>query len=155
MYKILTLNNIAIKGLEKLPRDNYEVASEIQNPDAILLRSFKMHDMEVPASLKAIGRAGAGVNNIPVDKCTEKIVESVLRNNYTGIIIADHGNSETMINEDGSPNTAHTTNPVPVILVDKELKTIKDGILANIAPTVLDLIGIEKPAIMNEVSLIQ
>ena len=72
MYKILTLNNIAIKGLEKLPRENYEVASEIQHPDAILLRSFKMHDMEIPESLRAVGRAGAGVNNIPVDKMSEK-----------------------------------------------------------------------------------
>ncbi len=72
MYKVLTLNNIAIKGLEKLPRENYEVASEIQHPDAILLRSFKMHDMEIPDSLKAVGRAGAGVNNIPVDKMSER-----------------------------------------------------------------------------------
>jgi len=72
MYKILTLNNIAVKGLEKLPRENFEVASEIQHPDGILLRSFKMHDMEIPASLRAIGRAGAGVNNIPVDKMSEK-----------------------------------------------------------------------------------
>jgi D-3-phosphoglycerate dehydrogenase len=68
MYKILTLNNISVAGLERLPRENYEVASEIQNPDAILLRSFKMHDMEIPSTLKAVGRAGAGVNNIPVDK---------------------------------------------------------------------------------------
>jgi len=68
MYKILTLNNISVAGLERLPRENYEVASEIQHPDAILLRSFKMHDMDIPATLKAIGRAGAGVNNIPVDK---------------------------------------------------------------------------------------
>lgn len=68
MYKILTLNNIAVAGLERLPRDRYEIASEIQKPDAILLRSFKMHDMEIPSSLKAVGRAGAGVNNIPVDK---------------------------------------------------------------------------------------
>ena len=68
MYKILTLNNISIAGLERLPRDGYEVASEIQHPDAILLRSFKMHDMEIPPTLKAVGRAGAGVNNIPVDK---------------------------------------------------------------------------------------
>ena len=68
MHKILTLNNISVAGLERLPRDNYEVASEIQHPDAILLRSFKMHDMEIPATLKAVGRAGAGVNNIPVDK---------------------------------------------------------------------------------------
>jgi D-3-phosphoglycerate dehydrogenase len=68
MYKILTLNNISVAGLERLPRDHYEIASEIQHPDAILLRSFKMHDMEIPPSLKAVGRAGAGVNNIPVDK---------------------------------------------------------------------------------------
>lgn len=68
MYKILTLNNISVAGLERLSRENYEVASEIQHPDAILLRSFKMHDMEIPSTLKAVGRAGAGVNNIPVDK---------------------------------------------------------------------------------------
>jgi len=68
MCKILTLNSISLKGLERLPRDRYEVASEIQNPDAILLRSYKMHDMELPQSLKAVGRAGAGVNNIPVEK---------------------------------------------------------------------------------------
>jgi len=71
MYKILTLNNISVKGLERLPRDKYEIASEIQHPDAILLRSFKMHDMEIPVSLKAVGRAGAGVNNIPVEKLSK------------------------------------------------------------------------------------
>jgi D-3-phosphoglycerate dehydrogenase len=68
MQKILTLNNIAPAGLEHFPRDAYEVASEIQHPDAILLRSYNMHDMEVPPSVKAIGRAGAGVNNIPVER---------------------------------------------------------------------------------------
>ncbi len=67
MQKILTLNNISPVGLEHFPRDAYEVASEIQHPDAILLRSFNMHDMKIPESVKAIGRAGAGVNNIPVD----------------------------------------------------------------------------------------
>ncbi len=71
MFKIQTLNNISVVGLEKLPRDNYEIASEMTNPDAILLRSYKMHDMEVPKSVKAIGRAGAGTNNIPVDRMTE------------------------------------------------------------------------------------
>ena len=70
MYKILTLNNISVAGLDRLPRDKYEVASEISHPDAILLRSYKMHDMEVPATVKAIGRAGAGVNNIPVERMT-------------------------------------------------------------------------------------
>jgi len=72
MYKILTLNNISVSGLERLPRDRYEIASEIQNPDAVLLRSFSMHDWPVPASLKAVGRAGAGVNNIPVPQMTAK-----------------------------------------------------------------------------------
>lgn len=72
MYKILTLNNISVLGLERLPRDKYEVASEILHPDAILLRSFKMHGMEIPATVKAVGRAGAGVNNIPVDKLSAR-----------------------------------------------------------------------------------
>ncbi len=72
MNKILTLNNISVAGLEKFPRDNYEIASEIQNPDAILLRSYKMHEMNIPDSLKAVGRAGTGVNNIPVDKMSDR-----------------------------------------------------------------------------------
>ncbi|KAB7623664.1 phosphoglycerate dehydrogenase [Alkalilimnicola sp. S0819] len=72
MYKILTLNNISAKGLERLPRQSYEIASEIGHPDAILLRSYKMHDMEIPDTVKAIGRAGAGVNNIPVERMSER-----------------------------------------------------------------------------------
>ncbi len=72
MYKILTLNNISAAGLDRLPRDSYEVASEIQHPDAILLRSYKMHDMEIPETLQAVGRAGAGVNNIPIEKMTSR-----------------------------------------------------------------------------------
>ncbi len=72
MYKIQTLNNISAKGLEHLPRDQYEVASECSAPDAILLRSFKMHDMDIAESVLAIGRAGAGVNNIPVTQMTER-----------------------------------------------------------------------------------
>ena len=72
MYKILTLNNISAAGLDRLPRDTYEVASEFQHPDGILLRSFKMHGMDIPETLKAVGRAGAGVNNIPVDEMSKK-----------------------------------------------------------------------------------
>lgn len=72
MYKILTLNNISVKGLERLPRDRYEISSEIQHPDAILLRSANMHGMEIPRTLKAVGRAGAGVNNIPVEEMNER-----------------------------------------------------------------------------------
>lgn len=67
MFKILTLNHIAVEGLRHLPRERYEVASEILHADAILLRSCDMHDMEIPESVVAIGRAGAGTNNIPVD----------------------------------------------------------------------------------------
>ena len=72
MFKVLTLNNISVTGLERLPRENYEVASEVQHPDAVLVRSFKMHDWDVPDTLQAIGRAGAGVNNIPVDDMTTR-----------------------------------------------------------------------------------
>ncbi len=72
MYKIQTLNKIASEGLAKFPRDDYEIASEILNPDAILLRSADMHEMTLPATVKAVARAGAGVNNIPVPAMTEK-----------------------------------------------------------------------------------
>ncbi len=72
MFKIQTLNNIAVAGLRKLPRDHYEVASAVTDPDAIILRSFNMHDMEIPQSVAAIGRAGAGVNNIPVAQLSER-----------------------------------------------------------------------------------
>jgi D-3-phosphoglycerate dehydrogenase len=67
MFKVLTLNNIAVEGLRHLPRERYEVASEIAHPDAILLRSFNMHDWDIPDTVAAIGRAGAGTNNIPID----------------------------------------------------------------------------------------
>ncbi|MGD8957094.1 MAG: phosphoglycerate dehydrogenase [Chromatiaceae bacterium] len=71
MYKIQTLNNISVAGLDRLPRDKYEIASEMSHPDAILVRSARMHDLALPDSVKAIGRAGAGVNNIPVDAMTQ------------------------------------------------------------------------------------
>ncbi len=67
MYKVLTLNNIAVEGLRRLPRERYEVASEIAHPDAVILRSFNMHDMDIPDTVVAIARAGAGTNNIPVE----------------------------------------------------------------------------------------
>jgi 2,3-bisphosphoglycerate-independent phosphoglycerate mutase len=89
-----------------------------------------------------------------VDKCVEKVITAALANNYTTIIIADHGNCETMINPDGSPNTAHTTNPVPIIIVDKEQIKIHDGVLGDIAPTILELMQLEKPAVMTGKSLL-
>ena len=89
-----------------------------------------------------------------VDACVKEVIEAALENNYTTIVIADHGNCETMINPDGSPNTAHTTNPVPIILVDKDLKHVKDGVLGDIAPTILDLMGLEQPQAMTRHSLV-
>ena len=71
MHKILTLNNISPLGLQRLPPDKFQVSDDAKEPDGILLRSFKMHDMPIPKSLKAVGRAGAGVNNIPVDKLSK------------------------------------------------------------------------------------
>lgn len=72
MFNIKTLNNISEKGLKFFSDSKYTVGENTENPDAIILRSFSMHDMELPESLLAVGRAGAGVNNIPVDKCAEK-----------------------------------------------------------------------------------
>jgi D-3-phosphoglycerate dehydrogenase len=72
VYNIKLLNKISSKGLETLERKGYSIVEDIENPDAIILRSFSMHEMELPSSLKAVARAGAGVNNIPVDKCSEK-----------------------------------------------------------------------------------
>jgi 2,3-bisphosphoglycerate-independent phosphoglycerate mutase len=85
-----------------------------------------------------------------VDQCAEKVTEAALQNGYTTIIIADHGNADMMINEDGTPNTAHTTNLVPCILVDKELRPkMKDGKLGDLAPTILTLMGIPVPPQMT------
>ncbi len=86
-----------------------------------------------------------------VDECARAVVEAGLEHGYTSIIIADHGNSDFMINEDGSPNTAHTTNLVPCILVspEKEAVKLKDGKLGDLAPTILQLLEVPKPAEMT------
>jgi 2,3-bisphosphoglycerate-independent phosphoglycerate mutase len=89
-----------------------------------------------------------------VDNCTKDVITAALENNYTTILIADHGNCETMMNPDGTPHTAHTTNPVPVILIDKEIKSIKNGILGDISPTILHLMGIEQPKEMTQKPLV-
>ncbi len=91
-----------------------------------------------------------------VDKCAQAVVETGLRNGYSTIIIADHGNSDFMINDDGTPNTAHTTNLVPCILVDDEYKGgLKDGNLGDLAPTILKLLGMEIPSEMTGTVLLQ
>ena len=82
-----------------------------------------------------------------VDHCVEKVVTVALANGYTVFLTADHGNADYMINEDGSPNTAHTMNPVPFFIIDKDWKgTLKPGKLGDIAPTMLKLMNIEIPA---------
>ena len=89
-----------------------------------------------------------------VDKCTKDVVSTGLQNGYTTLLIADHGNCETMMNPDGSPHTAHTTNPVPMILIDEEIKFIKNGVLGDIAPTILELMGVQQPKEMTRKSLL-
>ncbi len=119
------------------------------NPDFICL-NFANGDM--------VGHTGVMEAAIKaceaVDQCVKDIVTVGLENNYTTILIADHGNCETMVNPDGSPHTAHTTNPVPIILIDKDQIPVNDGILGDIAPTILDLMKLEKPAAMTQNSLI-
>ncbi|MFD0799225.1 2,3-bisphosphoglycerate-independent phosphoglycerate mutase [Maribacter chungangensis] len=84
-----------------------------------------------------------------VDVCAKQVIETGLENGYATILIADHGNCETMINPDGSPNTAHTTNPVPIILIDPDATKIRDGVLGDVAPTILKIIGVEQPKAMT------
>ena len=85
-----------------------------------------------------------------VDSCAQSVVSSALENGYTTIIIADHGNSDVMVNANGTPNTAHTTNLVPCILVDNDYQgMIKDGKLGDLAPTILTLMGVEIPKEMT------
>ena len=89
-----------------------------------------------------------------VDKCTKEVISTGLQNGYTTLLIADHGNCETMMNPDGTPHTAHTTNPVPMILIDKEIQSINNGVLGDIAPTILELMGVEQPKEMTRKSLL-
>lgn len=89
-----------------------------------------------------------------VDECAKDVITAAVNNDYSVIVIADHGNCETMVNPDGSPNTAHTTNPVPLILVDKDIHQIKDGVLGDIAPTILKLMGVEKSEFMTQTALV-
>jgi 2,3-bisphosphoglycerate-independent phosphoglycerate mutase len=89
-----------------------------------------------------------------VDHAAQQVIDAAVENGYTVIVIADHGNCEVMMNPDGSVNTAHTTNPVPLILVDQDIKEIKSGVLGDIAPTILKLIGVAQPAEMTQSSLV-
>jgi 2,3-bisphosphoglycerate-independent phosphoglycerate mutase len=161
---------IPFEGESRILRNSPKVATYDLQPE---MSAFELKDALIPELQKGdvdfvclnfangdmVGHTGVMEAAIKaceaVDACVKEVVTTALENNYTTIIIADHGNCETMINPDGSPNTAHTTNPVPIILVDKELKTIHDGVLGDIAPTILELMGIEKPNVMTCKSLLQ
>ena len=160
---------IPFEGETRILRNSPKVATYDLQPE---MSAYELKDALVPELKKGevdfvclnfangdmVGHTGVMVAAIKaceaVDACVKEVVEAALENNYTTIIIADHGNCETMINPDGSPNTAHTTNPVPIILVDKELKSIHDGVLGDIAPTILELMGVVQPEAMTRHSLL-
>ena len=131
-------------------RDKIVAELKSKDPDFIVL-NFANPDM--------VGHTGvfeAAVKACEVvDSCAEAVVTTALENGYTAIVIADHGNADYMINEDGTPNTAHTTNLVPCILIDNEYtKPLKDGKLGDLAPTILELMGVNKPKEMTGLSLL-
>ena len=90
-----------------------------------------------------------------MDKCVGEVIEAANATGYETIIIADHGNADNAINPDGTPNTAHSLNPVPIAVVSDRVARGKDGILADVAPTVLDLMGLKQPAEMTGKSLVE
>ncbi len=157
------------KGETRILRNSPKVATYDLQPE---MSAYELRDALVPELQKGdvdfvclnfangdmVGHTGVMEAAIKaceaVDICVKDVVTAALENDYTTIVIADHGNCETMINPDGSPNTAHTTNPVPVILIDKDLKEVKDGVLGDIAPTILKLMGIEQPEAMTRHSLV-
>lgn len=156
-------------GEQRLLRNSPKVATYDLKPE---MSAFELKDVLIPELKKGeidfvclnfangdmVGHTGvmeAAVKACEaVDTCAKEVITTALDNGYTTLLIADHGNCETMINPDGSPNTAHTTNPVPIILIDNDLTEIKDGILGDIAPTILKLLGVEQPKAMTQHSLI-
>ena len=90
-----------------------------------------------------------------VDACVKDVVTTAVENGYEVVVIADHGNADNAVNEDGSPNTAHSLNPVPIIVVSDRVASVENGVLADVAPTVLKLMGLEQPAEMNGKALVE
>ena len=90
-----------------------------------------------------------------VDECVSEVVEAAKANGYEVVMIADHGNADNAVNEDGTPNTAHSLNPVPIVVVSDRVKSVNNGILADVAPTVLKLMGLEQPKEMTGEALVE
>ncbi len=133
--------NVSQKAISEIINNSPDfICLNFANPDMV------GHTGDIDAAIKACET---------IDDLLRPIINAANKLNYVSIIIADHGNCEKMKNEDGSPNTSHTTNPVPIILVDKNKRNVKNGILSDIAPTVLEILGIEKPLEMTGKSLIK
>ncbi|WP_323786851.1 2,3-bisphosphoglycerate-independent phosphoglycerate mutase [Psychroserpens sp.] len=157
------------KGETRILRNSPKVATYDLKPE---MSAYELRDALIPELQKGdvdfvclnfangdmVGHTGVMEAAIKaceaVDVCVKDVIKTALEKDYTTILIADHGNCETMINPDGSPHTAHTTNPVPIILINNDKTTIKDGILGDIAPTILDLMDIEQPEAMTQKSLV-
>ena len=131
-------------------KDKLVEALDTQKYDFIAL-NFANGDMVGHTGVyEAIVKAVKAVN-----ECVEAVVESAKKNGYEVVIIADHGNADNAINADGSPNTAHSLNPVPIIVVSDRVQTVENGVLADVAPTVLKLMGLEQPTEMTGKALVE
>ena len=131
----------------------YEIVTQITPEIESRSADFICINFANPDMVGHTGNFSAAVRACEVvDDCMGKVVDKCIKNNYSIIIISDHGNSDVMINIDGSANTAHTTNPVPIIVIDKKVQKVQkveDGVLADIAPTVLKLLDIKQPKLMT------
>lgn len=131
------IRDAIVPELEKASADF--VCLNFANPDMV------GHTGDMQAAIKACE---------VVDDCAKDVIEAAKNSGYAVLVIADHGNCDTMLNPDGTPNTAHTTNPVPFILVDRDIKKVQNGVLGDMAPTILELMNIPKPAAMTGKSLL-
>lgn len=126
--------------LKEIEADKFDaIILNYANPDMV------GHSGKLEPTIKAVEA---------VDECLGKVVDAIIAKGGIAIITADHGNADEVLNPDGSPNTAHTTNPVPVIVTKKGITLRQDGILGDLAPTMLDLLGLQQPKEMTGKTLI-
>ena len=142
MQPEMSAEEVTVKVVEAIKSEKYNsIILNYANPDMV------GHTGSLEAAIKAIEK---------IDGCVQRVVDAVKEQNGVLLITADHGNAEQMIDEaTGEPHTAHTTNPVPLILVGKDNVRLKEGRLADLAPTMLEIMGLEKPQEMTGESLIE